>query len=444
MRYCQPDRLEPLLEHAHEAAVRVEDRAGARIRPSGFTVPSLGTDRPGADYRFSQPILHNAGYAGITRALPHVPTAQSHGQGDDETSRSAPPSTSRTGRRAPARPDRARARAAHRARAPAGGSSAAGALPGGLGPAVPPRRALRRRVRQEAPRQARRRDAGCEFIHTHFGFGYRLSRETPPLHTLFHNARHGSVTDCAALSRRCKRAEPYMTRIMRSLSPPAALSPRASSRAATTTTTAAVEARRWRRPLGHDQDRRLEHGRAARRGGGRGASRPRTRACASRSAPRAPAAASRSSAPARPTSPTPRARSRTTRRSRSARRTGIEYEEVQVANDGLTVVANTENDRVDCLTIDQLKTIWNQGSKVKNWKEVDPKLPGRGAQLFGPGTDSGTFDYFTDAINGEEGVCAHRLPDVRGRQRARPGRVRRARADSATSASPTTSRTRTS
>jgi phosphate transport system substrate-binding protein len=82
---------------------------------------------------------------------------------------------------------------------------------------------------------------------------------------------------------------------------------------------------------------------------------------------------------------------------------GVTYKEVQVANDGIAVVTNPEL-KVDCLTTDQLKQIWNQGSKVKNLSEVDPQLPDAELTLFGPGTDSGTFDYFTDEINGEEGV----------------------------------------
>src|SRR5918997_4124879 len=82
---------------------------------------------------------------------------------------------------------------------------------------------------------------------------------------------------------------------------------------------------------------------------------------------------------------------------------GIEYEEAEVANDGLAVVVNKDNDWAECLTTDQLKTIWEKGSKIKNWNEVDPKFPDEEMQLFGAGTDSGTFDYFTEAINGEEG-----------------------------------------
>ncbi len=83
---------------------------------------------------------------------------------------------------------------------------------------------------------------------------------------------------------------------------------------------------------------------------------------------------------------------------------GIEYVEFQVANDALTVVVNPENDWAECLTVAQLKTIWNTGSKVSNWTQVDADFPGEELKLFGPGTDSGTFDYFTDAINGEEGA----------------------------------------
>ena len=83
---------------------------------------------------------------------------------------------------------------------------------------------------------------------------------------------------------------------------------------------------------------------------------------------------------------------------------GIDYVEFQVANDALTVVVNKDNDWVDCLTVEQLKKIWEPGSKVSNWNHVDPGFPDEEMKLFGPGTDSGTFDYFTDAINGEEGA----------------------------------------
>jgi phosphate transport system substrate-binding protein len=83
---------------------------------------------------------------------------------------------------------------------------------------------------------------------------------------------------------------------------------------------------------------------------------------------------------------------------------GIEFVELPVANDALTVVVNTENDWAQCLTVEQLKTIWQPGSKVDSWKDVDPSFPDEELTLYGPGTDSGTFDYFTDEINGEEGA----------------------------------------
>jgi phosphate transport system substrate-binding protein len=83
---------------------------------------------------------------------------------------------------------------------------------------------------------------------------------------------------------------------------------------------------------------------------------------------------------------------------------GIEFLELQVVNDALTVVVNPENDWASCLTTEQLATIWGPGSEVRNWNEVDRSFPEEELSLFGPGTDSGTFDYFTDEINGEEGA----------------------------------------
>jgi phosphate transport system substrate-binding protein len=83
---------------------------------------------------------------------------------------------------------------------------------------------------------------------------------------------------------------------------------------------------------------------------------------------------------------------------------GIEYLEFRVATDALTNVVNSANDWATCLTVDQLKSIWEPGSNVNNWNQVDPSFPDQPLRLFGPGTDSGTFDYFTDVINGEEGA----------------------------------------
>jgi phosphate transport system substrate-binding protein len=82
---------------------------------------------------------------------------------------------------------------------------------------------------------------------------------------------------------------------------------------------------------------------------------------------------------------------------------GIEYSDVQIANDGIAVVTNKDL-KVDSLTTDQLKKLWNKGSNVSSLSEIDPSLPEDKLSLYGPGTDSGTFDFFTDQINGEEGV----------------------------------------
>jgi phosphate transport system substrate-binding protein len=83
---------------------------------------------------------------------------------------------------------------------------------------------------------------------------------------------------------------------------------------------------------------------------------------------------------------------------------GIGFAELTVANDALTVVVNKDNDWVDCLTVEQLNAIWAPGSTVTSWNQVDPSFPDEELVLYGPGTDSGTFDYFTDEINGEEGA----------------------------------------
>jgi phosphate transport system substrate-binding protein len=83
---------------------------------------------------------------------------------------------------------------------------------------------------------------------------------------------------------------------------------------------------------------------------------------------------------------------------------GVEYVELRVATDALTNVVNLENDWAACLTVEQLNAIWKPGSKVNNWNQVDPSFPDVPLKLYGAGTDSGTFDYFTDVINGEEGA----------------------------------------
>jgi phosphate transport system substrate-binding protein len=85
---------------------------------------------------------------------------------------------------------------------------------------------------------------------------------------------------------------------------------------------------------------------------------------------------------------------------------GVEYTELRIATDALTVVTSSDNDFVECLTVDELKTIWEPAAegKVTTWNQVNPDFPDEQLELYGPGTDSGTFDYFTDVINGEEGA----------------------------------------
>ena len=88
----------------------------------------------------------------------------------------------------------------------------------------------------------------------------------------------------------------------------------------------------------------------------------------------------------------------------ACRKQGIEYFELQVANDALTVVVNRENDWADCLTINELKKIWEPGSTTDTWSDVRSDFPDEELELFGPPRDSGTFDYFTEVILGEEGA----------------------------------------
>ena len=88
---------------------------------------------------------------------------------------------------------------------------------------------------------------------------------------------------------------------------------------------------------------------------------------------------------------------------------GVSYTEVPVANDGISITTNPALE-ISCLTTDQLKQLWNKGSTVSNYSELGEDadsgqpLPDAEVSLYGPGTDSGTFDYFTDVINGEEGA----------------------------------------
>ena len=82
---------------------------------------------------------------------------------------------------------------------------------------------------------------------------------------------------------------------------------------------------------------------------------------------------------------------------------GYEFIEIPVAYDGLTVVVNPENDWVDCLTVDELKKMWEPAAQgqITNWNQIRDSFPDMPLDLFAPGVDSGTFDYFTEAIVGE-------------------------------------------
>lgn len=81
----------------------------------------------------------------------------------------------------------------------------------------------------------------------------------------------------------------------------------------------------------------------------------------------------------------------------------IEFTELEVAFDGLSVIVNKSNDWIECITTEELNSIWDQGSDINNWNQVRSDFPDVEMNLYGPGTDSGTFDYFTHVINGEEG-----------------------------------------
>lgn len=82
----------------------------------------------------------------------------------------------------------------------------------------------------------------------------------------------------------------------------------------------------------------------------------------------------------------------------------IEYLEIPVAYDGLSIVANPSLTFIDKLTVAELKMIWEPGSTVNNWKDVRPGFPDKVLHLYGPGTDSGTFDYFTETVMGKAGA----------------------------------------
>ena len=85
----------------------------------------------------------------------------------------------------------------------------------------------------------------------------------------------------------------------------------------------------------------------------------------------------------------------------AAAENGIEYVELKVGTDGLSVMVNPRNDFAACLTTSELKAIWEPGSTIDNWSQVRSDFPDRPLRLYGPDSDSGTFDYFTEEVNGE-------------------------------------------
>lgn len=87
-----------------------------------------------------------------------------------------------------------------------------------------------------------------------------------------------------------------------------------------------------------------------------------------------------------------------------AEQNGIDFIELPVAYDGLSIVVNPGSDWVNCLTVEELRRIWEPGSQINNWSQVRSGFPSRPLTLYGPGTDSGTYGYFTEAVVGEEGA----------------------------------------
>ncbi len=82
----------------------------------------------------------------------------------------------------------------------------------------------------------------------------------------------------------------------------------------------------------------------------------------------------------------------------------VRFLELPVAYDGISIVVHPDNTWVDCLTVAELRRIWEPNSTVQSWAQVRDGFPDQPIRLYGPGTDSGTFDYFTEAIVGEEGA----------------------------------------
>jgi phosphate transport system substrate-binding protein len=110
---------------------------------------------------------------------------------------------------------------------------------------------------------------------------------------------------------------------------------------------------------------------------------------------------------------------------------GITPAEIQIANDGIAIATNKAL-KIACLTTDQLGQLWQTNSTIKNYNELDPSFPNTEASLYGPGTDSGTFDFFTETTTSRQRTttCWSKVSPA-------------TRADSATSGSPTSRQTKT-
>lgn len=86
-----------------------------------------------------------------------------------------------------------------------------------------------------------------------------------------------------------------------------------------------------------------------------------------------------------------------------AKAAGIDFIELTVAYDGLSVIVNKENTWVESMTVEELNKMWNKDSTVKLWSDVNPAWPSEPIKFYAPGTDSGTFEYFTETVNEEAG-----------------------------------------
>jgi phosphate transport system substrate-binding protein len=87
----------------------------------------------------------------------------------------------------------------------------------------------------------------------------------------------------------------------------------------------------------------------------------------------------------------------------ACRKNNVEFVDLKVGIDGISVVVNPQNTWCKSLTVEQLKKLWQAGSKLKTWNELDPSFPNQKIILYGPDTDSGTYDYFTEVICGKRG-----------------------------------------